>query len=355
MTTEPDFSQEPEGDQPVPYSKRDFDQGDLAASPVWRRILERPYEADLFSVLRWLDTRSRTRPLLGRAARPHFEIIRLGQEPSLAFAPSTVAQVIEEKQRPRLTIYGFGLFGPHGPLPLHLTEYARDRLRRFNDPTMVRFADIFHHRLTLLFYRAWADMQPAASLDRPGGDRFTNYVASLIGYGQPGMRGRDDVSDHAKFFHAPHFARQTRNPEGLAKILSDYLKVPVKVEEFVTHWIKLPKSEQSRLSQFHGNNRLEDEALLGETVLDGQHKIRIHIGPMPLTRYRSLLPGSAAARQLMTWIRNYVGLEFFIDVKMILLKEEVASASLGETTPLGWISWMGERNSELDADDLVLE
>jgi type VI secretion system protein ImpH len=129
----------------------------------------------------------------------------------------------------------------------------------------------------------------------------------------------------------------------------------VKVEEFVTHWIKLPKSEQSRLSQFHGNNRLEDEALLGETVLDGQHKIRIHIGPMPLTRYRSLLPGSAAARQLMTWIRNYVGLEFFIDVKMILLKEEVASASLGETTPLGWISWMGERNSELDADDLVLE
>ena len=47
---------------------------------------------------------------------------------------------------PRLTVNFFGLLGPNGPLPLHLTEYARDRLRNSDDPTMARFLDLFHHR-----------------------------------------------------------------------------------------------------------------------------------------------------------------------------------------------------------------
>jgi type VI secretion system protein ImpH len=333
------------------------EHNDLAASPVWRRITDKPYNADLFSVLRWLDCRDARKPMLGRASRPHFEAIRLAQEPSLSFAASAIAGITQgpKETRPRLSIYSFGLFGPNGPLPLHLTEYTRDRLRRYNDPTLARFADIFHHRLTLLFYRAWADAQATVSLDRPDNDRFTKYVASLTGFGMPALRARDEIADHAKFFQSTQFVRQTRNPEGLMKILSQYFRVPVTVQEFMPHWITLSAQEQSRLSKNKGNNRLGEDAVIGSSILDAQHKIRLRMGPMSLSRYRSLLPGTPAAKQIAAWVKNYIGLELFVDIQLVLKKEEVVQARLGDMTTLGWVSWLGERPSQTDADDLVLE
>lgn len=329
----------------------------LSASPFWRQLAAQPYKADIFAVLRWVDSRKKNGPRLGRAARPHFDPIRLGQEPSLTFAASTIANIDEgsETRPPRVNIYSFGLFGPNGPLPLHMTEFARDRLRRYSDPTMVRFADIFHHRLILLFYRAWADAQPSVSMDHADNDRFSAYVASLIGYGQPAMRARDAISDHAKLFHAPHMARQTRNPEGLAKILAEYLKVPVTVEEFIPHWISLSRPEQTRLTRFNGNNRLGQETVLGERVLDAQHKIRLRLGPMSQARYADMLPGETAVKQIAAWIRNYVGIEFIVDIQLVLRKEEVPQAQLGNSSRLGWTSWLGKRPHQADAADLVIQ
>ena len=69
----------------------------------------------------------------------------------------------------------FGLFGPHGPMPMHVTELARERLRAHQDPTLARFSDIFHHRLLALFYRSWAQNQPTVQHDRPKNDRFAAW------------------------------------------------------------------------------------------------------------------------------------------------------------------------------------
>ena len=69
-----------------------------------------------------------------------------------------------------------------------------------NDPTLVAFADIFHHRALSLFYRAWADAQPTVQMDRPRNNRFAVHLGSLTGQGLASMRGRDSVEDHAKLF-----------------------------------------------------------------------------------------------------------------------------------------------------------
>ena len=69
----------------------------------------------------------------------------------------------------------FGLFGPNGPLPIHLTEYARERLQHGGDATLCRFLDVFHHRFLALFYKAWAQAQPHVNRDRPAQDRFVVY------------------------------------------------------------------------------------------------------------------------------------------------------------------------------------
>ncbi|WP_363796961.1 type VI secretion system baseplate subunit TssG [Lysobacter firmicutimachus] len=326
------------------------------SADVWQRLAQAPHEYDLYHLLRWLDARMEHRTPLGRAARPAEEPLRLGQEPSLAFAPSTLAGIERGAGSvPRLSVFSFGLFGPNGPLPLHLTEYARDRARHHNDPAMSRFADLFHHRLLLLFYRAWADAQATTSLDRGlrGGARFGDYVASLIHLGQPGLRERDRVPDHAKLFMAGHLSRQTRNPEGLQQILATYFGLPVRIREWVETWVAVPPSRRTRLCGRGAGQPLGRGAVLGAAVLDVQSTFEIVIGPLSLSEYRRWHPDADSVREMLQWVRNYVGLEFAWRVRPVLARDQVPSARLDGGARLGWDAWLGERRSDRDADDLT--
>ena len=124
------------------------------------RELERdPYRFSFFQALRRLEAENRDRPRLGESTRAAEDPIRLGQKPSMAFASSPLAAFERGKEgrADRLDVLFFGLFGPNGPLPNHLTEYAHDRIRNAKDTTFSRFADLFHHRMLSLFYRAWAN------------------------------------------------------------------------------------------------------------------------------------------------------------------------------------------------------
>ena len=113
------------------------------------------------------------------------EPVRLGQAADLAFAPAPLATFDPGQggSRPRLQVRLFGLLGPNGPMPLHLTEYVRDRLRNASDPTAARFLDLLNHRFLALFYRAWAQAQPHVNRDRPDRDRFAGYIGSFVGIG----------------------------------------------------------------------------------------------------------------------------------------------------------------------------
>ncbi|WP_094851427.1 type VI secretion system baseplate subunit TssG [Bordetella genomosp. 10] len=328
-----------------------------AAAPLppafWRDLARDPYSHDLYHVLRWIDARGGARLPLGRETVPRHEPVRMRQEPSMAFAPSTLAAARPARadRPPELSIYSFGLFGPNGPLPLHMTEHVRERIHHYGDATLAAFADLFHHRLILLFYRAWADAQSTVSLDRRD-DRFSRYVACLLHMGQPSMRGRDKVVDHAKYHMASHLLRQTRNPEGLQQILRHYFGVPVRIREFVPQWIRLAPDQRLGL---RGSQGLGRDTILGAAVRDAQHKFRIEIGPLAREQYDSFLPGARSAEKLVQWVRHYTGIEFAWDVRLVLAREHVSGARLGDA-PIGLRSWLGHRPAALgDAGDLVID
>jgi len=322
---------------------------------LWARLLDQPFEHDLFMLLRRLDAQG-DHPLLGRAPRPLDEPLRLGQEPSMAFAPSNVSGVETDGDGPpRISIYGFGLFGPNGPLPLHLTEYARERKRHHADNTLSAFADLFHHRLIMLFYRAWADAQSVNSLDRVDGHRFVDYVASLMSMGQPGLKKRDRIADHARTFMAGHLVRQTRNPEGLIQILRLYFDVPVRVEEFVSNWMMIDERQVSRLGLYGRNHQLGGGATIGLAVRDAQSKFRLELGPLSQAQFREFLPGSTRLRQVVDWVRQYVGIEFAWELRLVLRKQDAQGMQLNGGQRLGWGSWLGTRLSDTDAGDMVFQ
>jgi type VI secretion system protein ImpH len=317
-------------------------------------LAEAPYRYDFYQTLRRLECLFGDKPRWGEALRPVDEPVRLGQEPDLSFAPAPLASFeTNGAATPRLQVRLFGLFGPNGPLPLYMTEYARERLRIAGDPTLSRFLDVFHHRFLALFYRAWAQAQPHVNRDRPKEDRFTAYIGAFIGMAPEAFRDRDELPDLAKFFHVGALVRQVRNAEGLAHVLEHFFRVPVRIEEFVGHWLVLRPSERSSLSR--RGAPLGSGAVLGGRVWDRQHKFRISLGPLTLEQYQSFLPGGAALRQLVDWVRTYLCFELDWDVRLILKKKEVPPLGLAGGQRLGWTTWLGHRPADADAGDLCLD
>jgi type VI secretion system protein ImpH len=307
-------------------------------------------------VLRRFEALFAHKPRLGQALRPSDEPVRLAQEPSLSFAPATLSGFSESDKRsgvPRLEVRFFGLLGPNGPLPTHLTEYARARLLHANDHTFARFLDIMHHRFLALFYRAWAQAQPTVSLDRPREDRVAAYVGALFGLGSPAARNRDSVPDLAKLFYSGLLARHVRNADGLAQVLGDFFRVPVHIEQFVGHWMQLAPNDYTRLAT--ESPALGRGAILGARVWDRQHKFRIALGPLTLAQYESFLPGGSAIGRIVAWVRHYLSFELEWDMRLTLVRAEVPQAKLAQYGRLGWTTWLGKRQARTrDPDDLKL-
>ena len=317
---------------------------------------ERPYEFGFYSILRLMECLYAERPRLGASQRPIEDPIRIGQEPATAFesASLTAFEAAKDARPHRLTVRLLGLLGPNGPLPLHLTEYAQERLRQHGDRTFVRFLDIFHHRMLSLFYRAWANNEPTVSFDRPDSDRFSGYVGAMAGLGMAALRERDDISDLTKLYYCGRLSCQTKCAEGLQDILNDYFQLPVSVEPFVGEWLMLPDQDICRLGLDPANGTLGRSVVVGTRVWGCQHKFRLTLGPLGLGDYENLLPVGNRIRRLVALVRNYIGDELAWDVRLILKKEEVPAMCLDERFRLGWTTWLGQRPEAGDADDLII-
>lgn len=314
----------------------------------------RAAKMDFFQVLRLIENAHPELPRIGTSLRPRDDALRLGQHPSLVFHPTALAQYLRTgpAARARLAVNFFGLLGANGPLPTHLTEYVRDRLRHGGDPTLLAFLDVFHHRMLSLFYRARASAEPAISLDRADGDRFSVFVGSLFGIGAPALRDRDEIGDFAKLHVAGLLANRARPASSLASILRDYFKLPLRIEQFAGHWMALPDDVQSRVGVLGNANRLGSSLVLGRKVWDCQNKFRIVIGPVGYDDYRRFMPGGDSLKRLLAWVRTYCGLALDWEVRLILKQQDVPPLRLGGPTRVGWSTWLASAAPLRDPDQM---
>lgn len=318
------------------------------AVELFRQLAEAPYQYDFFQAVRRIECAHREKPRIGHGLRPSDEPVRLGQEPSLAFAPATLARFGQRHQQvaPWLLVHFFGALGPNGPLPLHLTEYARQRLYNHGDPTFKRFLDMFNHRMLALFYRAWASSRPTVQYDRNDADKFGNHLAALFGMGLPSLQNRDELPDRAKLYYAGRFACQTKHAEGLRAIISDYFRMPATIEEFVGEWLTIPPECGWKLGGFQLQKGMQPMGILGSTALLGprvwsrQHKFRVVLGPLRHDQFRRMLPGGDSLKRFVSMVRNYVGDSLHWDLRLTLLKEAVKPTKLGVEGQLGRTSWI---------------
>jgi len=324
--------------------------------PLRESLEGQPWELDWFNLLRWFEAKNPHVPRLGKAMRASDEIVRISHPPSMRFAPATLAGFDQDfLGRPRLEQLAFGLFGPNGPLPLHLTEYVHNARHIDKNAGLVAFFDIFQHRAALLFYRAWASTQATVSLDRADDDSFSRYLGSLTGYGEEKNQGLSQIAEHARHYMAGHLVRLTRNPEGLTAILSGFFGCTFKIEERVMNWLQLSPRDYSTLGGHSAASRLGMGAVCGVSVPDRLHRFRIHAGALDMARYERFLPIGDWYEPLRDWVRHYCGFELAWDVRLILRAQDVPAVVLGGTTRLGWTSWLCTAKPEQDRGDLILQ
>lgn len=321
-----------------------------------KALADEPYAFTLFEALRRLECAFPERARLGRSLRSSDDPVRLRQTPTLAFAPREVDRYepASGEHPPRLYTFRLGLFGPEAPLPLHMTEYAIERKHNEKDGTLAAFADVFHHRMLSLFYRAWADSQPTVQMDRPEEDRFATYVGALVGMATPGLKDRDVLPDGFRRFYAGRLLSQARSAEGLRRLVGYFFDVPVKLHEFVAEWMSLPDDAHLRLGASPDVASLGRSTVMGGRVRGAQQRFRLRMGPLTRAQFRHLLPGGAALERLVGAVRAYIGDEKGWDVQLVLRHDEVPSTRLGKDGRLGLTSWMGKRPENDDADDVVL-
>lgn len=319
---------------------------------------EFPWLHGFMPLMRHIAAVNSDRPRVGLSPRPQDEMFRLGQQASLTFAPREIAEVAWRDGRPLIRLLGLGMLGPNGPLPLHFTEMVRDRRESRRDGTLGNFLDVFHHRYLAHLYRAWAQSQAAAGLDRADAETFTPYVARLAG-DDPAELDHSPLPAHARWASAAHRVREARNPDGLVATLSRYFGVEVKMQEYVLHWIGVEAEDTCRLGKPRMSSMLGQGALAGEVAPDRQQKFKLIIGPLSLDRYLRFTPQGGAdgedMRALVEWVRAFVGYEYVWEAQLVVQRDAAAPTRLGGDERLGWSTWMGRAITYEDVTGMIFE
>jgi type VI secretion system protein ImpH len=316
---------------------------------------EDAWRYDFFAVLRRLESFSVPAPRWGRSPLPKAELVRIGQEPALTFAPATFSAFEEatSKSPPRLRQYFIGYIGANGPLPIHLSDFIRDRCLNHGDRTWLGFLDGFTHRFALHFYRAWAQARPAVALDRPAEDNFRSYVGAFVGAGTSARKERDQIHDDARLFFSGWLARQVRSRDSVEAVIRAYFQVQAHLEPWMGRWMNLDPKDATRLGAPLGA-RMGQGAIMGQRVWDRQHSVRLHLGPLSLERYRMFLPTGTAFPVLCSWLKQLLGDEYEWDARLVLRDKEVPTTQLGKGSQLGWTSWLGQQARTQHAADVIL-
>jgi len=342
---------------------------------------------------------------LGRDVHPSKEIVRLRVHQTVIFPASEIYDLVDSDRDvpvPTMIVNFMGLTGPLGVLPLFYTDLLmgleREAVKAGEKRIPLRdWLDIFNHRFSSLFYRAWEkyrfyvaferdlfqarDFRDAAVPQAEEPDLFTLSLFCLVGLGERRLRNRLRVAsleyregklaekslarieDLAFLHYGGFFAHRPRNALSLEALLNDFFALPFRILQFQGQWLVLDAAKQTRLGA--ANSDLGKNVVAGERVWDVQNKVRVRLGPISYAVFAQFLPDREPVAErksiylLSHLVRLYIGPELDFDIQLILRKEDIPAchmnADAGVGPQLGRNTWVACEGFTEDADDAVFE
>jgi len=290
----------------------------------------------LFPLLRGAEARAAALPRIGESKRPDQNVVDLTQVATMMFPARTLESISIEAGRAKVKGYWLGLTGPMGPLPMHLTEYAAYERRYGKTQPFGDFLDLLAGRMLQLYYRSWADTQPASHADRETDDLFAFYLAALSGAAE-GVSRAAVFPARARLHYAGVFAGR-RSAAALEDAMTHLLGVEARIQEFQPRWRRIEVADQSRLGQRFAT--LGEDLVAGQRVRIASDAFRVVIRVETLAEYEELLPCSPrfdiAAEALDAFAPSHLEWDLMLEIDEAV----VPASKLDGRSRLGWTSWL---------------
>ncbi|BCA63543.1 hypothetical protein HMP09_2777 [Sphingomonas sp. HMP9] len=306
----------------------------------------------MFPIVRGAEARAPGLPGVGLARRPDQNITDLVQVPTLAFPDSTLDEVEVRNGRARIGGFWFGLTGPMGPLPSHMTEFAVFERRYAKKRPFGRWLDPLSGPMLQFFFRAWADSQLAAQADRLDYDRFADHVARLTGATEGVSPSSSRAAPgQARVHYAALFASR-RSAGAIEDAMTHLLGQPVTILEYQLRWWSIEADNQTRLGRsFSG---LGNQVMLGGRAKVTWDASRVVIRARARADYDALLPSGPRFRILSEALDAFAPSHLEWDVALEVAGKHARPARLDGSTRLGWTGWIGQTGDDAVRGDAHL-
>lgn len=242
----------------------------------------------------------------------------------------------------------FGLVGAGGVLPRHYTALVGAEQRKRSE-ALHRFLDLNASRFTGLFVKAGEKYRPTrapAPAERALAAVVGLALAAVVGLATPHQAGRLGLPLETLLFHAGNLAARSRSAARLQAMLEEETGFTVHIEEFAGGWLRLPKTEQTRLAGGgRGRGATGQHAALGQGAVagaetwDSQARFTIRLGPVALAEFEALLPGTPRHGRILSLARLFTGLDTDFAINPVLAAAAIPPLALGQGR-LGWSSWL---------------
>jgi type VI secretion system protein ImpH len=266
-------------------------------------------------------------------------------------------ELMARVERVEMTPAFMGLLGAGGTLPIHYTELLAEREMYHRDTAARAFLDIFQHRAVALFYQAWRKHRLPVQYEADRRNHFLPQVLALAGVGQRALRDRlhgdeGGVADDTLAFFSGVLQQRPVSAQVIQQLVSEYFRVPVKLDQFIGRWFTLPAGSATSLGT--ANAALGASAIVGERVWQRDLRMRLTIGPMLRDKFHRFLPGGSAALALRELLTMLTGVSLEYELRLALRADEVQGTKLdaaGVGAHLGWDSFLVTKPELRDRDD----
>ncbi|HYS62545.1 MAG TPA: type VI secretion system baseplate subunit TssG [Paraburkholderia sp.] len=315
--------------------------GDLSnLEPLVASLLERAPAMSFMQLCLLLEERVPGSPGFGVRDTPEYEPVRFRPKARVGFPASEVASVEFDDgwgtAAPTVRTTFMGLYGVDAAVPSHMIDDIV--LREEGHEAVEAFLDQFNHRSVTLLYRVWKKYRYPLGF-RPGAtDAHSRRLLSLAGFGWGEKPARAGVPDSRVLALLGLMIQRTRTPEGLAGVVA--LAAPgvdVRVDEFHPTLkgagTPRPLTSASNARAPDGGERrgLGGGYVLGRRLAYRSRAVRVTLRPAGAQQAQDLLPGAWLHRELMAFVRLYVGVKADVFLRMQVSSRFVPEPRVGTT------------------------
>lgn len=315
-------------------------------------LFKEPYLFEFHKAVQILELLAPEKLPLGYSVDAEYEAVKIKSRVHFDALRSDIYSLEEEESgTPKMLVNFMGIAGVQGPLPFPYSEMIFQR-KRSGDTSLQDFLDIFNHRIAAVMHLIRKQATVSLYSESPEKTPHATTLRALMGLGEKSCQDRMSVPDRSLLQFAGNIWCQDHSRESLLRIINEYFKVPIKIEECVGQRLPIEPEQQTRIGNSGQFQVLGDTAALGTATWDYGSHFRVVLGPLKAKHFQDFLPSGKLFPELIDLIKFCIRPHMTFEVELRIKKRDTLALKLDNEHQLGWRSWLGKTTLHQSDEDL---